>query len=72
MNMYMAVITLTDRISAALDRGEIVGGVFLDFSEAIDAVSHEILLKKVCGYDIQNVPSNSFKKIITKIAICHI
>ena len=43
---HMALITLIDNISEALDNGDFVIGVFLDFSKVFDTVDHSILLKK--------------------------
>ena len=41
----MAMVMLVDKISEALDRGECVIGMFLDFSKAFDTVDHKILLQ---------------------------
>ena len=41
---YMALILLIDRITEALDKGDCVVGIYLDFSKAFDIVNHEILL----------------------------
>ena len=49
-----AVITLVEKITHALDRGKIVGGVFIDFKKAYDTVSHDILLQKLEAYGIKN------------------
>ena len=43
---HMALIALIDKISEALDQGELVIGLFLDLSKAFDTVHHGILLKK--------------------------
>ena len=42
----LALIILVDRISKALENGDFVLGLFLDFSKAFDTVSHSILYKK--------------------------
>ena len=40
------MIILIDKIVSALDNGDSVMGVFLDFSKAFDTVHHTMLLKK--------------------------
>ena len=40
----MALIMLIDKISEALDKGELAIGVFLDFSKAFDTVDHNMLI----------------------------
>ena len=52
---HMALIVLLDTTSEALERGECVMGVFLDFSKAFDTVDHSILLKKIHKYSIQGL-----------------
>ena len=42
----LALLYLVDKISNALDNGECVLGLFLDFSKAFDTVNHDILLTK--------------------------
>ena len=44
---YMAMVTLIEKISEALHRGDWVIGVFLDFSKAFDTVDHKVLLKNL-------------------------
>ena len=48
---FMALIDLLDNISGALENGDFVIGVFLDFAKAFDSVDHNILLEKLdfCG-----------------------
>ena len=51
---HMTLITLIDKISEALDQGELVIGIFLDFSKAFDTVHHGILLKKLELYGVKD------------------
>ena len=46
---------LTDKITEALDHGECLIGVFLDFSKAFDTVDHAILWTKLRKYGMQGV-----------------
>ena len=43
----LAILKLVDYVSQALENGEFVIGVFLDFSKAFDTVNHHILLSKL-------------------------
>ena len=43
---HLAIMMLVDKITEALDQGDNVVGVFLDFSKAFDTVDHNILLQK--------------------------
>ena len=58
---YMALVTLVDRLSEALEKGETVIGLFLDFSKAFDTVDHEILLCKLEHYGIRGCLLDWFK-----------
>ena len=54
---YLAIMMLVDKITEALDQGECVVGVFLDFSKAFDTVDHNILSQKlhkygICGFEL--------------------
>ena len=61
----MALITLVDKITEALDKGDNVIGVFLDFSKAFDTVDHSILLEKMFTYGIRDVALQWFKDYLT-------
>ena len=54
----MAVLTVVDKIPEALDKGDYVIGVFVDF--AFDTADHDILLKKLEKYGIQGAALDWF------------
>ena len=54
----MALIVLIDNILKAIENGNIVIGLFLDFQKAFDTVKHEILLKKLYKYGIRGTAFN--------------
>ena len=47
MEKNTALITLIDKIMNSLNNGNIVLGLFLDFSKAFDCVNHDVLIKKI-------------------------
>ena len=49
----MALITLMDKLANAVENGEYVIGILLDFSQAFDTVNHHILLEKLEHYGIR-------------------
>ena len=57
---HFAIMLLTDKITEALDRGDCLIGVFLDFLKACDTVDHDILLDDLGKYGIQGVELHWF------------
>ena len=61
----LALICLVDRISNALENGEYVLGLFLDFSKAFDTVNHDILFNKLECLGIRDTPLQWFKSYLS-------
>ena len=55
---HMAVLSLIDRLTNAVEDGEYVIGIFLDFSKAFDTVDHDILLETSYHYGIRGCAHN--------------
>ena len=60
----LALIILVDKISEALESGDYVLGLFLDFSKAFDTVNHEILSKKLEFYGIRGIALKWFQRYL--------
>ena len=60
----LALVLLVDKISQALERGEYVLGIFLDFSKAFDTVNHDILFEKLEFYGVRGLPLLWFKSYL--------
>ena len=57
----MALVTLIDKVTEVLEKGECIIGVFLDSSKAFDTVDHDILLQKLTLYGIRDIMLKWFK-----------
>ena len=62
---HITLITLIDKISEVLDQGDLVIGVFLDFSKAFDTVCHGILLQKLELYGAKDTALKWFDSYLT-------
>ena len=58
-----ALIDITERIRKCLDKGEFVGGVFVDLQKAF-CVDHRILLSKLDHYGIQGCCNDCFRSYL--------
>ena len=61
----LALICLVDTISNALENGEYVLGIFLDFSTAFDTVNHDILFTKLEYLGIRDISLQWFKSYLS-------
>ena len=62
---YMVLITLMDKLRNAIENGEYVIGIFLDFSKAFDTVNHDILREKLEHYGIRGCALSWFRSYLS-------
>ena len=62
---YMALMVLVDKLTKCLENGDIITGVYLDFSKAFDTVNHKILLTKLEHYGIRGAALSWFESYLS-------
>ena len=61
----MAIISLTTKITEAIENNEFTAGIFLDLSMAFDIVNHTIFIEKLEHYGIRGIALEWFKNYLT-------
>ena len=59
-----ALIKLTDAWMECIDKGDIIGTLFLDFRKACGVVDHKILLNKLSLYNFSNLSLKWFESYL--------
>ena len=62
---HTALLALVHNLIQALDNGEYILGVFLDFSKAFDTVDHSILLDKLYHYRVRGCAYHWFQSYLS-------
>ncbi len=65
-----ATVYFLERIKSLMDRGGVVGAVFLDLRKAFDTVNHNILQSKFDQFNFSQVTSNWFNSYLTTRSQC--
>ena len=59
------LISITEKIREALDKGHFACGIFLDLKKAFDTVDHKILLKKLEYYGVRGTTNKWFTSYLS-------
>ena len=59
------LVKTTDDCRRAVDKGRVVGVIFLDFKKAFDSVPHTLLLKKIGSIGIRKNPLKWFRNFLS-------
>ena len=59
-----ALVKLIDQWMASIDKGDIVGTLFIDFRKAFDMVDHSLLIKKLEYYKLSSTSLNWFRSYL--------
>ena len=59
------LLSITERIRQALDKGQFACGVFVDLQKAFDTVDHKILCHKLSHYGVRGVTNHWFESYLT-------
>ena len=62
---FMALITMLENVSNALENGNCALGIFLDFQKAFDTVDHKIMLDKLYCYGIRGIVHKWFSSYLS-------
>ena len=60
-----SVIEMTDKISAAIDKGDYSIGIFIELSKAFDTLDHYVLLDKLEHCGVRGTALNWFKSYLS-------
>ena len=60
-----ALVKLIDQWMANIDRGDIIGSLFIDIRKAFDMVDHTLLIKKLAHYKVSNTSLDWFKSYLS-------
>ena len=61
-----SLITITETVREAFDKGDLTCGVFLDFQKAFDTVNHNILLNKLKSYGFRGISKKWLASYLTR------